>query len=74
MTSVSTERTLQTVEREILNLTKAIAAGGELEPLLVELRARPARRDELLAAHESVKVLLRLADCSLKQPAYQRNW
>ncbi len=41
---------LQTVEREIGNLAKAIAAGGQLEPLLVELRVRQARRDELLAA------------------------
>ena len=31
-------------------LAKAIAAGGHLEPLLVELRARQARRDELLDA------------------------
>ena len=41
---------LQAVEREIGNLAKAIAAGGQLEPLLVELRARQARRDELLEA------------------------
>jgi hypothetical protein len=41
---------LQAVEREIGNLARAIAAGGQLEPLLVELRARQARRDELLDA------------------------
>jgi hypothetical protein len=41
---------LEAVEREIGNLAKAIAAGGQLEPLLVELRARQTRRDELLEA------------------------
>jgi site-specific DNA recombinase len=46
---------LQTVDREIGNLVKAITVGGQLDPLLVELRARQARREELLeaiAAHE----------------------
>jgi hypothetical protein len=52
---------LQAAEREIGNLAKAIAAGGELEPLLVELRVREARRAELLeriAAHEASSVRL----------------
>ena len=35
-------------ERAIGNLTRAIAAGGRLEPNLVELKARQRRRDELL--------------------------
>jgi hypothetical protein len=50
--------TLQTVEREIGNLAQAIAAGGQLEPLLVELRARQERRANLLeamAAHQSAQ-------------------
>ena len=49
----------QAVEREISNLATGIAAGGHLEPLLVALRGRRARRDELLttiAAHEGVAV------------------
>jgi hypothetical protein len=58
---VDRQRTaLQAVERELGNLAKAIAAGGQLEPLLVELRARQARRDELLteiAAYEGFSVL-----------------
>ena len=41
--------TLATVEREIGNLTKAIAIGGDLETLVAELRAREARRQELHA-------------------------
>jgi site-specific DNA recombinase len=51
---------LQAVDHEIANLAQAIAVGGELEPLLVELRARQARRDELLeaiAAYEDVGIL-----------------
>jgi hypothetical protein len=38
---------LRTVEREVMNLTKAIAAGGQLEPLLTELKARQSRSQEL---------------------------
>ncbi len=34
-------------ERAIGNLTRAIAVGGQLEPLLVELQARQRQRDEL---------------------------
>ena len=41
------------VEREIGNLTKAIAAGGPLESLLVELKASEGRRAELVASIES---------------------
>ena len=49
---------LQTVERELANLATAIAKGGQLDPLLVELRHRQTRRDKLvavIAAHESAK-------------------
>ena len=41
---------LQRGERELGNLAKAIAVGGQLDPLLAELRVRQARRDELIAA------------------------
>jgi site-specific DNA recombinase len=41
---------VQEVEREISYLTKAIAAGGPLESLLTELKARERRRHELAAA------------------------
>jgi site-specific DNA recombinase len=50
---------LRTVERELLRLTNAIAAGGDLGSLLDALKARQARRDELtaaLAARESFDV------------------
>ena len=40
---------LHTVEREIANLATAIATGGELEPLLVQLRLRQTRRQKLVA-------------------------
>ncbi len=39
--------TLATVEREIGNLTRAIAIGGDLETLVEELRTREARRQDL---------------------------
>jgi hypothetical protein len=42
-------RELAAAERELANLARAIAAGGQLEPLLVELKACQARRDELTA-------------------------
>ena len=51
---------LQTVDREIANLTTAIATGGQLEPLLVELRLRQTRREKLVAmvdAHEDADAL-----------------
>jgi site-specific DNA recombinase len=58
---VGQQRTaLRAVERELSNLAKAIAVGGQLEALLVELRGRQAQRDELLeaiAASENVNVL-----------------
>ena len=38
---------LQTIEREVMNLTKAIAAGAQLEPLLTELKVRQNRSQEL---------------------------
>jgi DNA invertase Pin-like site-specific DNA recombinase len=38
---------LQTLERELENLATAIAAGGRLEPLLVQLQARQAKREDL---------------------------
>jgi site-specific DNA recombinase len=41
---------LQAVEREIGNLTRAIAAGGEMESLLTALRASEQRREEVRAA------------------------
>jgi len=41
---------LQAVDRGLGNLAKAIAAGGQLEPLLVELQVRQVRRAELLTA------------------------
>ena len=41
------------VDREIANLTKAIAAGGPLDPLVTELKARQERRDELVTAIEA---------------------
>jgi site-specific DNA recombinase len=49
---------LKAIEREIANLVQAIASGGQLESLLVELRVRERRRDELLATldtYENVK-------------------
>ena len=51
---------LQIVDREIGFLAQAISTGGELEPLLAELRVRQVRRDELLtaiAAYQRVSVL-----------------
>jgi hypothetical protein len=50
---------LASVEREVARLTNAIAAGGELAPLLAALKTRTGRRDELtaaLAARESFDV------------------
>ena len=38
------------LDRELARLSNAIAAGGELGPLLDALRVRHARRDEVLAA------------------------
>ena len=38
---------LQVVEREVANLTRAIAAGGQLEPLLAELKIRQDRCQHL---------------------------
>jgi site-specific DNA recombinase len=61
---------LQTVEREIGNLTQAIAAGGPLEPLLVELRARQTRREQLLKA---VTALERVAGLRLDRKAIERQ-
>jgi hypothetical protein len=40
---------LQTVDREVANLTRAIAAGGHLEPLLAELKVRQDRCQQLRA-------------------------
>ena len=40
----------EAVEREMGNLVKAIAAGGPLETLVVELKARETRRGELVTA------------------------
>lgn len=40
---------LQALERELANLTRAIAVGGELEPLLAELSARQDRHRGLRA-------------------------
>jgi len=37
------------IERELAHLSNAIAAGGELAPLLSALKARQSRRDELTA-------------------------
>ncbi len=49
--NVNQHRTaLQAVDREIGNLARAVASGDQLEPLLVELRRRQARRSELLQA------------------------
>ena len=48
---------LQTIEREIENLAQAVALGGPLEPLLVELRERQARKDSVrqaIATHDDV--------------------
>ena len=47
---------LSGIEREIARLTNAVAAGGELVPLLEGLKGRQARHDELttaIAARES---------------------
>jgi len=41
---------LQTLERDIERLTEAVAAGGQLTPLLAALTVRQARRDELVAS------------------------
>jgi hypothetical protein len=40
---------LQTVDQEVANLTRAIAAGGQLEPLLAELNVRQDRCQQLRA-------------------------
>jgi site-specific DNA recombinase len=50
---------LRHLERQAANLAKAIAVGGQLEPLLVELRACQTRRNELVkvaAARELVDI------------------
>lgn len=50
---------LEQIDREIARLTEAIAAGGQLAPLLEALTARQRRRDELsaaVAARETVDV------------------
>ena len=44
---------LTQVDREITNLTKAIAAGGPIDPLVTELKARQERRVELATAIET---------------------
>jgi hypothetical protein len=45
---------LLVLDREIARLTEAIAAGGELQSLIGALRARQARRDELIRASKPV--------------------
>jgi hypothetical protein len=58
VTQWPTQSARATIEREISNLSRAIAAGGPLEPLLVELKDRQQRRDDTiatLAARESVE-------------------
>lgn len=46
---------LQTVERAISNLAQAIAAAGELGPLLQELRAARSKRDELMTTIDALE-------------------
>jgi hypothetical protein len=41
---------IRNLERQTANLAKAIAVGGQLEPLLVELQTCQTRRDELMKA------------------------
>jgi site-specific DNA recombinase len=50
-------REVETLDREITNLATAIAQGGQLLPLLEELKTRQARRDHVaatLASHAAV--------------------
>ena len=47
---------LQGVERELANLAHAIAAGGPLEALLVELKVREARRAEPRRGHRGAGI------------------
>jgi len=42
-------RELQTLDREIANLTKAVKQGDDLPPLLAELKTQHARREQLSA-------------------------
>ena len=46
---------LLTLDREISRLTEAIAAGGEMPSLMVAIRARQQRRDELIRSRRSSK-------------------
>ena len=43
------------IDREIANLTKAIMAGGPIDPLVAELKARQERRVELVRAIETAE-------------------
>lgn len=49
--------TLRSIEREIANLAQAVAAGGQLEALLAELRVREVRRAELLSTITAYEAL-----------------
>ena len=50
-------KALRDVEREIGNLTKAIAAGGPLDSLVTELKSSEGRRAELVASIESAEAV-----------------
>ena len=56
--TVDTQRkALRQVEREIGNLTKAIAAGGPLESLVAALKGTEGRRAELVASIEAAEAV-----------------
>jgi len=64
-------RELQTLDREIANLTTAIAHGGLLPPLLAELQTRQARREDVTAAITRAETVIDFTRIS--RPAIERK-